>query len=209
MHAKFCGGKLFVNWPICELTIQDVIDTILYIFCLEDKSMELKPVVLVVMGSDSDFSVMQIAFETLSKFNVSFKAVVCSAHRTPEEAAKLSRNASDEGIKVIIGAAGLAAHLPGVLAAFTTLPVIGVPISGGALKGVDSLYAIVQMPKGIPVATVAIDGAENAALLAIQILAISNLDLHAKLVDFKKEMADAVNKRNESLQKKLSEMNLI
>lgn len=164
--------------------------------------------VLIVMGSDSDFPIMQSAFKTLSKFNVKFKAVVCSAHRTPNEAAKLSESAINEGFKVIIGAAGLAAHLPGVLAAFTTLPVIGVPISGGALNGVDSLYAIVQMPKGIPVATVAIDGAENAALLAIQILATSDNDLQNELVKFKEDMVNVVSQRNDALQKKIAEMNI-
>lgn len=170
--------------------------------------MDGKDEVLVVMGSDSDFDIMQSAFKTLSQFNVRYKAVVCSAHRTPDMASELSKNAYDEGIKVIIAAAGLAAHLPGVLAAFTTLPVIGVPISAGALKGVDSLYAIVQMPKGIPVATVAIDGAENASLLAIQILALQNKELHNKLIDYKKEMANAVEKSNDSLQAKLKELGL-
>lgn len=170
--------------------------------------MSKTPEVLVVMGSDSDFPVMQAAFQTLKQFQVPYKATVCSAHRTPHQAAMLSQTAYDEGFKVIIAAAGLAAHLPGVLAAFTTLPVIGVPVSAGALKGVDSLYAIVQMPKGIPVATVAIDGAENAALLAIQILAVQNEDLHRLLVEYKQDMAKAVEKRDESLQAKIRDANL-
>lgn len=167
--------------------------------------MEDKPEVLVIMGSDSDFNIMQAAFKTLTHFKVSYKAVICSAHRTPETAALLSKNAYDEGIKVIIAAAGLAAHLPGVLAAFTTIPVIGVPISAGPLKGVDALYAIVQMPKGIPVATVAIDGAENASLLAIQILSLQNQTLHDKLVEYKKQMTEVIEERNDSLQLKLKE----
>jgi 5-(carboxyamino)imidazole ribonucleotide mutase len=168
--------------------------------------MEQKAKILIVMGSDSDFPVMKSAFETLTQFGVSYKALVCSAHRTPEKAAEISRNAHSEGIKVIIAAAGLAAHLPGVLAAFTTLPVIGIPISAGPLKGADALHAIVQMPKGIPVATVAIDGAENAALLAIQILALQDEELHAKMVEYKVDMARMVEKRNDSLQEKLKEL---
>lgn len=168
--------------------------------------MEQKPKVLVVMGSDSDFPVMKSAFETLKQFGVPFKALVCSAHRTPEKAAELSQNAYSEGIQVIIAAAGLAAHLPGVLAAFTTLPVIGIPISAGPLKGEDALHAIVQMPKGIPVATVAIDGAENAALLAIQIMALKDEVLHKSMVEFKSDMARMVEKRNDSLQEKLRDL---
>jgi len=162
--------------------------------------------VLIVMGSDSDFPVLKSAFKTLTKFGVEYKACVCSAHRTPDAAAKLSKEAKNEGFSVIIAAAGLAAHLPGVMAAFTTLPVIGLPVSGGALNGVDSLYAIVQMPKGIPVATVAIDGAENAALLAIQILALSDDNLSAKMYEHKEDMEKMVEKRNASLQEKLKEL---
>lgn len=169
--------------------------------------MEQNPEVLIVMGSDSDFSVMQGVFQILTQFGVKYNAIVSSAHRTPDAAATLAKEADSKGIKVIIAAAGLAAHLPGVIAAYTTLPVIGVPIASGALKGVDSLYSIVQMPTGIPVATVAINGAENAALLAIQILALSNPVLHSKLVDHKKQMVDIVDKRNESLQSKMKEFN--
>ncbi len=167
--------------------------------------MENKPEVLVVMGSDSDFSIMQDAFKTLARFHASYRAVVCSAHRTPENAAQLAKTAYQDGVRVIIAAAGLAAHLPGVLASFTTIPVIGVPISAGALKGIDALYAIVQMPKGIPVATVAIDGAENAALLAIQILALQDKKMQEQLIAYKKQMARAVEDKNESLQEKLKE----
>jgi 5-(carboxyamino)imidazole ribonucleotide mutase len=173
---------------------------------LEEKQMDKKPEVLVVMGSDSDFGVMQEAFKTFADFAVPYRAVVCSAHRTPETAALLSQNASSDGIKVIIAAAGLAAHLPGVLASYTTIPVIGVPISAGALKGIDALYAIVQMPKGIPVATVAIDGAANAALLAIQILAIQNSELQTRLFDYKKSMATVIEEKNNALQQKINDI---
>ncbi len=167
--------------------------------------MDTKPEVLVVMGSDSDFDVMRDAFKTLSRFGISYKAAICSAHRTPEAAESLAKNACNDGFKVLIAAAGLAAHLPGVLASFTVIPVIGVPISGGVLKGMDALYSIVQMPKGIPVATVAIDGAENAALLALQILALSNPQLQIKLYDYKKKMTQTVEEKNETLQQKLRE----
>ena len=162
--------------------------------------------VLVVMGSDSDYPVMEACFKTLRDFGVTFDATVCSAHRTPDRAAELAKSAADEGYGVIIAAAGLAAHLPGVLAAMTTLPVIGVPIHGGALNGLDALYAIVQMPSGIPVATVAIDGAANAAILAVQMLSLGEPDLMAKLADHKAGLADAVAKRNLRLQEKLKSL---
>jgi 5-(carboxyamino)imidazole ribonucleotide mutase len=162
--------------------------------------------VLVVMGSDSDYPVMEACFRTLQEFGVSFEAVVCSAHRTPDQAARLARSAQADGYGVIIAAAGLAAHLPGVLAAFTVLPVIGVPIKGGALNGVDALYAIVQMPSGIPVATVAIDGAANAAILAAQILAIEDPSLSDRLVKYKENLAAGVAARNERLQEKLAQL---
>lgn len=167
--------------------------------------MDKNPAVLIVMGSDSDFNIMQDAFKTLSQFNVPYRAVVCSAHRTPERAARLAKKAAEEGIRVIIAAAGLAAHLPGVLASYTVLPVIGVPISAGAMKGKDALYAIVQMPKGIPVATVAIDGAENAALLALQILALQDKRIEERLLQYKIQMANTVEEKNAALQQKIKE----
>lgn len=167
--------------------------------------MEQNPEVLIVMGSDSDFPLLQPAFQILSRFGIRYDAVVCSAHRTPDAAAILSKEAEERGIKVIIAAAGLAAHLPGVIAAYTTLPVIGVPISSGALKGIDSLYSMVQMPAGIPVATVTINGSENASILAIQILALNDPDLRLRLIDYKKQMVDIVDKKNDSLQKKLKD----
>lgn len=162
--------------------------------------------VLVVMGSDSDFPVMESCFKTLQDFGVDFKATVCSAHRTPERAAELAKGAASQGYGVIIAAAGLAAHLPGVLAAFTTLPVIGVPIRSGALNGQDALYAIVQMPTGIPVATVAIDGAANAAILAVQILSVGDPALVTRLEAFKTSLADAVAVRDQKLQDKLAKL---
>ena len=162
--------------------------------------------VLVVMGSDSDFPVMEGCFKMLKKFGVEFEANVCSGHRTPEKAIKLAKEAKDNGFAVVIAAAGLAAHLGGVLAANTVLPVIGVPCKGGALNGVDALYATVQMPTGIPVATVAIDGGSNAAILACQMLAISDEELSKKLADYKASLAASVDERDARLKKKIAEM---
>jgi len=160
--------------------------------------------VLVVMGSDSDFPVMESCFKLLNKFEIPFEAKICSAHRSPVQAAQLSSTAMEKGFGVIIAAAGLAAHLPGVLAAYTILPVIGVPCKGGALQGVDALYAIVQMPTGIPVATVAIDGAANAAILAAQILALGDKILSGRLISYKAELEASVEQRNERLAEKLA-----
>ena len=162
--------------------------------------------VLVVMGSDSDFPVMEGCFKMLKKFNIGFDAVVCSAHRTPDKAFKIAKEAKSNGYSIIIAAAGLAAHLGGVLAANTVLPVIGVPCKGGALNGVDALYATVQMPTGIPVATVAIDGGANAAILAAQILALSDEELSTKLSDYKASLAASVDERNTRLQDKIANM---
>jgi 5-(carboxyamino)imidazole ribonucleotide mutase len=162
--------------------------------------------VLVVMGSDSDFPVMESCFKLLTKFKVPFEAQICSAHRSPYQAEQLASTARDRGFGVIIAAAGLAAHLPGVLAAYTILPVIGVPCKGGALQGVDALYAIVQMPSGIPVATVAIDGASNAAILATQILALHNESLTSTLQDYKKELENSVQQRNDRLAEKITSL---
>jgi 5-(carboxyamino)imidazole ribonucleotide mutase len=162
--------------------------------------------VLVVMGSDSDFPVMEGCFKILKRFGVEFEAHVASAHRTPERAIKLAKEAKDNGFKVVIAAAGLAAHLGGVLAANTTLPVIGVPCKGGALNGVDALYATVQMPSGIPVATVAIDGGTNAGILACQILATADEELASKIAAYKQELADSVDGRDKRLQDKINDM---
>lgn len=130
--------------------------------------------VLILMGSDSDWTLMKEAYDLLKKFGLGAHAEVASAHRTPEKTQILSATARERGVKVIIAGAGAAAHLPGVVAAFSDLPVIGVPISATPLAGTDALYAIVQMPKGIPVATVAINGAANAAILALEIISIDS-----------------------------------
>jgi 5-(carboxyamino)imidazole ribonucleotide mutase len=150
------------------------------------------PLVLIVMGSESDVEVVKPAAETLAKLGISHEVHIASAHRTPERAMALASGARERGIKVIIAAAGGAAHLAGVLAAHTTLPVIGVPISSSALKGLDALLATVQMPSGVPVATVAIDGARNAAILAAEILAVDDGKLAAKLEEMRADMAAQV-----------------
>lgn len=138
------------------------------------------------MGSDSDLPIMQEAAKILEEFGVAYEITVVSAHRSPARAAEYAKTAVARGLKVIIAGAGGAAHLAGVMAAQTPLPVIGVPIQSGALKGVDALFATVQMPPGIPVATVAINGAKNAGLLAVQILATSDKKLEKKFADYKK-----------------------
>lgn len=166
------------------------------------------PVVAVIMGSDSDFPVLKACIKTLKEFGVMVEVMVCSAHRTPDKAAEFAKNAEDNGIDVIIAAAGKAAHLPGVLAAFTVLPVIGIPIKSSTMDGLDSLFSIVQMPSGIPVATVAIDGAENAALLAVQILSTAHPELRTKMKEHKKKLASKVEEKNSELQRKLEQEGL-
>lgn len=156
--------------------------------------------VAVIMGSDSDFPVVSGAIKTLKSFDIPVEVHVMSAHRTPEQAAAFSSSARENGFGVIIAAAGKAAHLAGVLAAHTTLPVIGIPVKSSTLDGLDALLATVQMPKGIPVATVAIDGADNAALLAAQMLSLSDERIAQKLSDLKKEMAEGVAKKDQALQ---------
>ena len=162
--------------------------------------------VLVIMGSDSDLPVIEKCFKILKQFDIEFEAHIASAHRTPAKAMELASNAKDNGFKVIIAAAGMAAHLAGVIAANTTLPVIGIPFKGGALNGVDALYATVQMPTGIPVATVAIDGAANAGVLAAQIIALGDDELAAKLKEYKEGLASAVEGKDEALQQKIADM---
>ncbi len=166
------------------------------------------PVVAVIMGSDSDFPVLKGCIKTLKDFGVMVEVKVCSAHRTPDKAAEFAKKAEDNGIDVIIAAAGKAAHLPGVLAAYTVLPVIGIPVKSSTLDGMDSLFSIVQMPSGIPVATVAIDGAENAALLAVQILSVRHEGLRTKLKEHRKLLASKVEAKNTELQKRLEEEGL-
>jgi 5-(carboxyamino)imidazole ribonucleotide mutase len=151
----------------------------------------------IIMGSDSDLPIMEDAIKILNEFGIGYEVKVLSAHRTPNQHAEYSRTAVSRGLKVIIAAAGGAAHLPGVTAAQTTLPVIGVPIKGKSLEGMDSLLSIVQMPPGIPVATVAINGAKNAAILAVSILSIANSDISKKLIEYKKKMeADSLAKND-------------
>lgn len=161
--------------------------------------------VAVVMGSDSDFLVVEKCIKELKKYNVPFEVSVLSAHRTPEEAGKLSKDAKKLGFGVIIAAAGMAAHLAGVLAAYTTLPVIGLPIKS-SFEGLDSLLATVQMPPGVPVATVAVNGGANAALLAIQMLAINDNELSNKLEESKLEMKNIVLQKNKEIQSKVDEV---
>lgn len=160
----------------------------------------------VIMGSDSDFPVVSGAVKTLKEYGVPVEVHVMSAHRTPERAAEFSANAKENGFGVIIAAAGKAAHLAGVLAAHTTLPVIGIPVKSSTLDGLDALLATVQMPQGIPVATVAIDGAANAALLAVQMLAISNEALALKLAQAKEDMKAGVLKKDKAIQDKVNEL---
>lgn len=146
----------------------------------------------VIMGSTSDLEVMTPAFTTLEQFGVEYEKKVISAHRAPDLLAEYAKGARDRGLGAIIAGAGGAAHLPGVTAAFTTIPVIGVPISGKAFGGMDALLSMVQMPSGIPVATVAVNGAKNAALLAISILADSDAELARKLDEFRKEQTQKI-----------------
>lgn len=159
--------------------------------------------VAIIMGSDSDLPAVQPAIDKLKSFGVEYEAHVMSAHRTPALASQFAANAKANGFGVIIAAAGKAAHLGGVLAAHTTLPVIGIPIKSSTLDGLDALLATVQMPSGIPVATVAIDGAANAAILAVQMLALSDADLAAKLDKMKEDMLAAVLEKDAKLQEKL------
>lgn len=157
------------------------------------------PLVLIVMGSASDMAHVRPCVEALEELAIPCEVTVASAHRTPDRAAELSRGARDRGIRVIIAAAGWAAHLPGVLAAYTTLPVIGLPIGSSPLGGTDALYAIVQMPPGVPVACVGIDTGRNAGLLAAQILAVADDALAQRLAELKQRMADKVIEAAEKL----------
>ena len=159
----------------------------------------------ILMGSKSDFEVVKPAVNTLKKFGVETEVRVISAHRTPDEAHEFAANAKANGIEVIICAAGKAAHLGGVIAAFTTLPVIGLPVKTDMMGGLDSLLSIVQMPAGIPVATVGVNGGENAGLLAVQMLSIKYDELAEKLAEYKKSMRDKINADDEALQTMLGE----
>lgn len=163
-----------------------------------ERNMKMKKVAI-VMGSDSDLGTMRQAAERLDSFGIPYEMRIISAHRTPGACAAFSAAAAQNGFGVIIAAAGKAAHLAGVIASSTALPVIGVPIKSSTLDGLDSLLSTIQMPKGVPVATVAIDGAENAAILAAQILALSDDSLAEKLRSFKEEMARQVEEKDNAL----------
>lgn len=151
--------------------------------------------VAIIMGSDSDMPVMEPAIKTLAEFGVASEVIVASAHRTPDKVHEFAATAAERGVGAIIAAAGAAAHLPGVVASFTTLPIIGVPVNSTSLGGLDALLSIVQMPSGIPVATMAINGAKNAALFAIQILATANPELKEKLISYRTQMAAEVERK--------------
>lgn len=158
----------------------------------------MKARVSIIMGSTSDLGVMEAAAKVLDEFEIPFEINALSAHRTPDIVEKFARGAKARGIEVIIAAAGMAAHLPGVIAAMTTLPVIGVPINA-SMNGLDALLAIVQMPPGIPVATVAVNGAQNAGILAVQMMALGDQQLAAKLETFKENLKSKIEKANKDL----------
>ena len=159
------------------------------------------PLVGVIMGSDSDLPTMKEAIAVLAAFQISHEVAIVSAHRTPEKMFEYGKNAHNRGIKVIIAGAGGAAHLPGMVASLTPLPVIGVPVVTRTLQGLDSLYSIVQMPAGIPVATVAIGNAKNAGLLAVQILATGNADLLEQVIAYRQSLTDSVLEKQSNLQR--------
>ena len=163
------------------------------------EDMEIQPQVSIIMGSDSDLPTMQGAIAICHKFNIPYEVAIISAHRTPDRMVEFAKTAHTRGIRVIIAGAGGAAHLPGMVAALSPLPVIGVPVSTRQLSGVDSLYSIVQMPKGIPVATVAIGNADNAGLLAVQILASSNSQLLEKVIAYRQSLRDMVLEKQDKL----------
>ncbi len=164
---------------------------------MTNKIKKSSPLVGIIMGSDSDLPVMNEAAEILKEFNIPFEIKIVSAHRTPDYMSEYAKTAETRGLKVIIAGAGGSAHLPGMTASHTTLPVIGVPIKSKSLDGLDSLLSIVQMPSGIPVATVAINGAKNAGILAAEIIALSDKSVSDKLIEFKKKISE------ESLNKNL------
>lgn len=160
----------------------------------------MKPLVSIIMGSTSDYSVMEDAANHLNEMQIPFEINALSAHRTPEMVEVFAKNAKDRGVKIIIAAAGMAAHLPGVIAAMTPIPVIGVPIKS-TFDGMDSVFSILMMPPGIPVATVGVNAAKNAAILATQILALSDDSLMARSIKFKEELKEKIIKANKELEK--------
>lgn len=162
--------------------------------------MDKKIDVAIIMGSDSDLPIMADSAKFLDYMGISYEIKILSVHRCPDEAINYAKNLKDRNVKVIIAGAGGAAHLPGIFAAVNVCPVIGVPIHSKTLNGIDSLYSIVQMPSGIPVATVAINGAKNAAILASQIIGISNEEVKSKIASFKNSLKDGVMKKDNKLQ---------
>ncbi|MDR2091325.1 MAG: 5-(carboxyamino)imidazole ribonucleotide mutase [Clostridiales bacterium] len=163
------------------------------------------PKVALVIGSKNDFEAVKPAREILKKFGVEVETRVISAHRTPRSAADFAENAAENGFEVIIAAAGKAAHLAGVLASLTPLPVVGIPVKSSTLDGLDSLLSVVQMPSGIPVACVAINGSENAGLLAVQILSLKYPEFTAKIIDYKKSLAEKIANDDRRLQEEIGE----
>ncbi len=160
-----------------------------------------KPLVGIIMGSDSDLPVMRAAVEMCVEFGIDYEVDIVSAHRTPEKLVRYASSAEERGLRVIIAGAGGAAHLPGMVAAITVLPVIGVPVRSSSLDGMDSLLSIAQMPGGVPVATVAINGAKNAGILAAQIIGSSDSDLRKKIAVYKNKLQNEVEQKSEKLQK--------
>ncbi len=163
------------------------------------QKMKAKPLVGIIMGSDSDWHTLKPAAEACAEFGIACEVRVVSAHRTPEDMVRYAKTAAERGLRVIIAGAGGAAHLPGMVASLTPLPVIGVPVESKSLQGLDSLLSIVQMPGGVPVATVAIGGGRNAGLLAVQILATADDALRARVVKFKSRLAAGSRKKNDAL----------
>jgi 5-(carboxyamino)imidazole ribonucleotide mutase len=161
----------------------------------------VKPIVAIIMGSDSDLSIMQDAAKVLDEFKIPYELTVVSAHRSPDRLYKYAKSAATRGIKVVIAGAGGAAHAPGMVAALSPLPVIGVPIKAKALEGMDALLSIVQMPPGIPVATVGVNAAKNAGILAAIIIGAFDPKIQKKVLDFKKELSDGVIKKANKLEK--------
>ena len=165
----------------------------------QNKNTTMKPSVSIIMGSTSDLPVMEKAMKFLDDMEVPFEVNALSAHRTPDAVETFAKQAAGRGVKVIIAGAGMAAALPGVIAASTTLPVIGVPIKGSALDGMDAMLSIIQMPPGIPVATVGINGAMNAAILAVEIMALADAELAGKMADYKAGLGEKIEKANKDL----------
>ena len=159
----------------------------------------MKPLVSIIMGSTSDLPVMEKACKFFDEMQVPFEVNALSAHRTPDAVEQFAKGAKERGIKVIIAGAGMAAALPGVIAASTTLPVIGVPIKGSVLDGIDAMFSIIQMPPGIPVATVGVNGAQNAAILAVEIMALADDELAKKFADYKSGLSQKIEKANKEL----------